>query len=127
MIHKYRVWDFENNKWFPQNEYLEITSTGKPFFNDYPILTKYDICFFTGLHDKNGKEIYEGDIVKAKGARGEGSGVIQYDSNRAMFILNVSMLVGNVKGFEDCNLDWEEFEVIGDIYTTPELLKGEEK
>ena len=74
---------------------------------------------FTGLYDKNGKEIYEGDIVK----------------NYA-FIDKVIIEKGFVttsRSIEDkfkCKQPLVvhiELEVIGNIYQNPELLKGDEE
>jgi len=68
---------------------------------------------YTGLKDKNGKEIYGGDIVKTD----EAGWVAQVIYSRDDF-----MCIGlDEKGFSAmCN--WEEFEVIGNIYENPNLL-----
>ena len=73
------------------------------------------IMQYTGLKDKNDKEIYEGDIVKCemKGFNIENS-VIEYIEN-GYWIKDK---------YEKCHLPNKEYrEVIGNIYENPELLK----
>lgn len=74
---------------------------------------------FTGLLDKEGVEIYEGDIVSDH----VGTGVIKYAEKYAGF--RVSYGDGTAKWFYDYNLkgERESIEVIGNIYNNPELLK----
>jgi uncharacterized phage protein (TIGR01671 family) len=75
------------------------------------------ICQFTGLTDKNGKEIYEGDIVTGLFNHTDIIGHIVYGSDATFFI--------NRKGLYGIGLnnaeDW--LEVIGNIYDNPELLQ----
>lgn len=76
---------------------------------------------YTGLTDKNGVKIFEGDIVKGKvntlyGYRVAKAGVI-YDTVRARFAIKY---YGESK-----NIPFE-CEIIGNIYDNPELLKGGE-
>lgn len=82
---------------------------------------------FTGLHDKNGKKIYEGDIIRSFDSKGEPIiHYIQYDDEEAGFI---TILKGSKKGdfgYGRCYQQWItecEKEVIGNIHDNPELLK----
>lgn len=78
---------------------------------------------FIGLNDKNGKEIYEGDIIRLIGK-----------NNKIEFIDVVEYRVDNQVGYSPF-LDMEygvftiltdyDVFVIGNIYENPELLKGE--
>nr|DAO22384.1 MAG TPA: YopX protein [Caudoviricetes sp.] len=73
---------------------------------------------YTGLHDKNGKEIYEGDIVKIK-YRDEDIGKVIYEHNG--FSIDVTNMNKNYWRVSFVN---NFIEVIGNIYENPELLGG---
>jgi uncharacterized phage protein (TIGR01671 family) len=75
---------------------------------------------YTGLRDKNGKEIYEGGVIKTSSfPHGERSDiVIKYDESMGAF-------AGYVDGrFNDWLANYRDFEKIGNIHENPNL-KGE--
>ena len=98
--------DYENNE-------QEIVGA---YFEDIELME------YTGLEDKNGKEIYEGDIVKLRA--NHGIGVIKYYDEWGAFI--VEYIKPRPLAVLGMNYYKEDIEVLGNIYENPELLGEKE-
>jgi hypothetical protein len=79
----------------------------------YEVVTK-TVGQYTGLTDRNGKKIFEGDIVKAP---------IYYDIGCYPHT-ETRVVTVNIPEIYEMSIDGE-FEVIGNIHDNPELLEGE--
>lgn len=143
---KFRAWDKDQRIMFgveqlafgPNGELVSIYSNGPDFSSDSevlmgekPDLDEAILMEYIGLKDKNGREIYEGDILRVTDEDGESyvatvkwfgdeyypafdlegiPAAWNYDANALSAIFN--------SGAETC-------EVIGNVHDTPELLEDE--
>ena len=79
---------------------------------------------FTGLTDKNGVKIFEGDIVTVENPNisDDEYGIVKFDNDGAMFIVKFDTFTVDFGN----NIDGNQCEIICNIFDNPELLKGEE-
>ena len=118
---KFRAWDKKNKKWLQADQISEyyavysfVDSKDKEW--GFEMLGQdIELMQFTGLKDKNGKESFESDLVKREGE----IGVIIWDKIEARF----RIIIENSYPTRNYPLDSSLFEVIGNIYENPNLLK----
>ncbi len=112
---KFRAW-YEDGKrmiyGFPsfQNEHFY---DGRGLGIDFRVLK---LMQYTGLQDKNGKEIYEGDIVRGCLEHG----VVVWIQEEARWGIDVG---GERKDIPFWEVNHAHLEVIGNIFENPDLLK----
>ena len=123
MIPRYRAWDNANKEMFKDT--FSITESGQVVVveqedvmcpPDYVFVDHLVIMQSTGLFDKNGKEIFEGDIVKCSGLLGT------IESFKAMWICSFV----KYNNYQKVGFFAQEIEVVGNIYENPELLEDKE-
>ena len=108
---KFRVYDSEIKKVSEGAEFWKDILPNSDYYEEKMILMQ-----FIGLKDKNGKEIYEGDLLKVSMGGEIQDSLFEVEN---MWDLEVGMAdKDNYTGMDS------EFEIIGNIYENPELIKN---
>ena len=122
---KFRAWDKALKSWtnysiyddllmyyYKHAECWETDQEGERFI----------LCQYTGLKDNEDREIYEGDIVKAI-SFARWIGVVKYSDENQAFIFDDLDKKYRGKSTVFMNQFDDGFEILGNIYENPELLK----
>jgi uncharacterized phage protein (TIGR01671 family) len=118
---KFRAWDGKEMHKHSSDNMFFLTSGGetKHLFTspEHPSYIQsspldWTLMQYTGLKDKNGKEIYEGDLVKGTENNPGGPSEVFYDIGQWQPFSYLGTWNGN------------DYEVIGNVYENPELLKS---
>lgn len=124
MIPKFRAWDKETKT---MNGMAEIYRNRSQEIELHPRDESIILMQSTGLHDKNGKEIFEGDVIAIEVDDTETPINARVFQNSKIGVLMFHVFEDNedvpmVELLEDNSV---AFEIIGNIYENPELLEVE--
>ena len=120
---KFRVWSnfFEQMYYFDFENNIEVRSGHLWIVHEEGAVSSKSpsikIMQYTGLKDRNDKEIYEGDLVAvADYASWEGLYKVIWDEENSMYMIE------DAYGDREKLCEFEEYLVKGNIYENPELL-----
>lgn len=135
----------DNGEWVYWDRYGRITDiNGEPtktetdiptlipyptYISDLPIINDETVGDYTGLTDKNGKKIFEGDIVKSWSSWWRTPGLIEVETYEVVckHLGGLYLKRGMPNGEKSTSLNRSStVEVIGNIHDNPELLEEEE-
>lgn len=123
--------DFEGDVWYYAEINYDTPNTEIDYNNSE---NRYELMQYTGFKDKNGTEIYEGDIVRLYDIWDELTGGREKGKQRICRVEYVGsgflVVQGDEEGYERdlfmAKINDDDLEVIGNIYENPELLERSE-
>ena len=119
---KFRGKSLSNNEFVYGSLVFDVNNEWYIHYDNSAICINYNkvipetISQYTGLKDKNGKEIYEGDIMKVSPPIWAKGGIFKVIYDNGRFIIEDNKVWQNIGTLIDYS------EVIGNIYENPELL-----
>lgn len=121
---KFRAWDKETKT---MNGMAEIYRNRNQEIELHPRDENIILMQSTGLKDKNGKEIFDGDVLEIED-EGEvlGNAKLTWDNEQAVFMIE-AISVDDIAPFHEIISDETySYRVVGNVYENPELLEDKE-
>ena len=128
MIPKFRAWLKNENK-MAEVRVIDWNNGVVDLFNPYIEIPfdEIELMQSTGLKDKNGKEIFDGDIVELKDCGETIVNVkVYWDDSLALFQLYAIIVDDKEPMYKVIDDEDYSYIVVGNIYENPELLEAEE-
>ena len=127
MIPRFRAWDKEFKEMVQVDALVFDEQIIKATYKNGNVvkedLKNYVLMQSTGLRDKNGKEIFEGDVLKVTNLS-SWLEVVSFNEDKAMFVSKeTKRKVEETPLYDLFNTDIFEVEIIGNIYTNPGLAE----
>ena len=114
---KFRAWDKQEKEMLLWNDWSDEIKDAIPHDAGDEWTERCIVMQFTGFHDKNGKEIYEGDIVRCLVGVEFHREVVFKDGN--YYLINGENMIFPI---QVVNTSHTESEVIGNIHENPEMM-----